>query len=172
MNLDPLIIDTPERCWPWTGSKTKGYADVRTGGKTVRLHRAVYELVCGPIPPDHDVHHTCENRACVNPSHLSVVPHRDHAREHHPEIIANILRTSQERQAQTHCKRGHEFTPENTRQRGHLRSCRACDRLTAEATRHRLRQRELLDGVRFDASGPELALDSPEDVSPDKETED
>jgi hypothetical protein len=29
----------------------------------------------------------------------------------------------------THCMRGHEFTPENTRWRGHKRNCRSCQRI-------------------------------------------
>lgn len=36
----------------------------------------------------------------------------------------------------THCKRGHEFTNENTRLTSKGRACRACDRLW-DAKRHR-----------------------------------
>jgi hypothetical protein len=40
---------------------------------------------------------------------------------------------------QTHCKRGHEFTAENTRQQGGSRNCRTCDYARREARNARRR---------------------------------
>jgi hypothetical protein len=39
--------------------------------------------------------------------------------------------------SKTHCKRGHEFTPENTRWSGRRRHCRACGRMHSAASRAR-----------------------------------
>lgn len=67
-------------CWVWLRGKiTAGYGETFVDGRVVYAHRASYELHVGPIPPDHDVHHRCEQRDCINPAHLEAKPHREHA---------------------------------------------------------------------------------------------
>jgi hypothetical protein len=111
-----------DACWPWrTAVNNKGYGAFR--GRTA--HRFAYALA----HPDADmrgldVHHTCCNKACMNPAHLQLLSHRDHLQVHETAIAAKNAR-------KTHCKRGHEFTPVNTRLRddGHIRrrQCRQCE---------------------------------------------
>lgn len=62
-------------CWEWTGSQhPEGYGSVRLpDGRTLNAHRAVYELVVGPIPAGITLDHLCRNRVCVNPSHMDPV---------------------------------------------------------------------------------------------------
>ena len=60
----------------------EGYGSVTYSGKVYHAHRVAYELAVGPVPPKHDLHHTCENRRCVNPDHLAVVTRSEHMRIH------------------------------------------------------------------------------------------
>lgn len=41
-------------------------------------HVYIWELKNGPLRNDHEVHHTCGNRACCNPSHLEAIPSHEH----------------------------------------------------------------------------------------------
>lgn len=117
----------PAGCWLWTGAvnsrTSRGYGVAWAGDRIQLAHRVAYELVIGPIPDDADIDHLCRNRLCVNPAHLEPVTHRE-----------NVLRgegPSAREARKTHCKNGHEFTPENTYAwpaRPWQRQCRRCVR--------------------------------------------
>lgn len=65
---------SPSGCWDWTGPRSHaGYA--RAGGRVA--HRALYEILVGPVPDGLELDHLCRNRACVNPAHLEPVTHRE-----------------------------------------------------------------------------------------------
>ena len=87
-------------CWQWTGS-TCGlpkhrYGQIRIGSLLapqapsgrVTAHRFAYWIVRGPIPNGLEPDHVCENKLCVNPSHLELVTHRENSyrRKHRGEV--------------------------------------------------------------------------------------
>jgi hypothetical protein len=114
-------------CWLWRGYiMPSGYGRVRWNGHKVLVHRAVYEILVGALPPysgtgkelDHAV---CRNRACANPTHIELVAHRINVLRGEG-VCAGFAR-------QTACKRGHEFIAANTRVYQGRRYCKPCQRL-------------------------------------------
>jgi hypothetical protein len=114
-------------CWMWTGNWTRrmvgDYGLAWSDGKLHRAHRISYQLFVGRIPDGLVIDHLCRVCRCVNPRHLEAVTQSVNIDR---GILGAIIRS---RKAQTHCKRGHEFTPENTKRKpGGRRECRACSR--------------------------------------------
>lgn len=69
-------------CWKWTGgSRGVGYGAVKIEGRAYDAHRVSYVIHKGAIPEGMVVMHTCDNRACVNPSHLELGSYRDNAKD-------------------------------------------------------------------------------------------
>lgn len=66
-----MIEIAPDGCWLWTGGLDQdGYGKFWLDGKTLRAHRAVYQLIYGIELDSETLHHKCRTRRCVNPDHL------------------------------------------------------------------------------------------------------
>lgn len=114
------FVPPGDGCRLWTGSTNNyGYGRFALDGRVVYAHRVAYELVVGPIPPGAQVCHTCDTPTCCNPDHLFLGTQA--------ENLQDMTRKGRHGNSRkTHCKNGHEFTPENTWTNGHRRVCRAC----------------------------------------------
>lgn len=76
------IVVMSNGCWLWNGAtNTNGYGHFvrRKDGrqKKTYAHRYVYSALVGPIPKGHEVHHSCYNRWCCAPAHLSTMTHAE-----------------------------------------------------------------------------------------------
>jgi hypothetical protein len=109
-------------CWEWNSTLTnEGYGVFTEARRQFKAHRRSYELLLGPIPDGLHLDHLCRNRKCVNPDHLEPVTSKVNALRG----FSPMAKTARK----THCTKGHEYTPENTRicpDGG--RDCRTCDR--------------------------------------------
>ena len=114
-------------CWIWLGSLTKdGYGSSMNRdylGESL-AHRLSYLAHVAPIQNGMEIDHLCRVRCCVNPSHLEPVPHA-------VNVLRGVRNPENHRNTRkTHCKRGHEFTSENTRIEQYggvkMRKCNIC----------------------------------------------
>jgi HNH endonuclease len=127
-------IDQTDACWIWTGGQTaSGYGRCKVAGKFRRAHRLTYELLVGPIPEDLVLDHLCRDKLCVRPDHLEPVTDRENILRGEGRAAVNA--------AKTHCRMGHEFTPDNTYEPpSGGRNCREC--LRQRKARWRQRERD------------------------------
>ena len=116
------VVKVPSGCWLWSASRDgDGYGmfSGRPDGGSIRAHIWAYEYHIGPVPIGHQLDHLCRKRSCVNPAHLEPVTPRENALRGDTVYAINAAKST--------CKRGHEFTDENTYiTSGGGRSCRAC----------------------------------------------
>lgn len=116
------VVVNEQGCWLWQRAKhPHGYGLMRVGSRAnktrtvIFVHRLAYLLWVEPIPQEYEVSHTCGHNACVNPDHLTSLPH------------IQVVRNGRAHTQRTHCPQGHAYSPENvyTYPDGR-RACRTC----------------------------------------------
>jgi len=110
------------------------YSGTRDTRKGVGVHRLVLLAFVGEPEPGQEACHNNDVPADNRLSNLRWGTHTDNMQDR--------LRNGRNPFAmKTHCKRGHEFTPENTRVANGARHCRECARLRQRSAPPRVRDR-------------------------------
>jgi hypothetical protein len=136
----PLILErilsrrrfTESGCHEYTGYiHPLGYGELVFKGKPIKVHRLFWICLHGPIAPwpKAVVLHSCDNRKCINPDHLSLGTQQQNIRD-------CLAKGRQASQRKTHCPRGHAYaehgeyysSPKCIQQANPWRRCRECNR--------------------------------------------
>ena len=124
-----LLADlSSNSCWiPKLTSRRDGYTYASICGRIFLLHRvsySVYYKVSLDYLENKLVLHKCNRRDCFNPEHLYIGTQKDNMQDC-LKAGHNINKNT------THCPKGHEYTPENTRVCRGKRYCRKCGKETS-----------------------------------------
>ena len=66
----------------------RGYPRIKRHKVPYRLHRWIYQKMYGlKLTTNMHVHHTCQNKMCINFQHLKVTTRSEHLRDHARESI-------------------------------------------------------------------------------------
>jgi hypothetical protein len=115
---EKTTIDPLTGCWLYNGTIKNGYGRIENNGFGYRVHRVSAVLYLGYVIDDEtfEISHKpeCPNKNCWNPAHLYIAMHTENMTD--------------KTRVRTHCKNGHEFTPENTylNSRDNGRMCKIC----------------------------------------------
>jgi hypothetical protein len=138
--FEKVKIGASTECWEWTACRVKGYGRMSDGRDRYATHIA-WELHHGvPFPKGKVACHRCDNPPCVNPDHLFAGTQKDNILD---AIGKGKLpnRTAHNKGFRGRkCRRGHEFTSENTilRKSGG-RTCRICHRVSVNRYNRKIR---------------------------------
>lgn len=121
-------------CWIWQRAKTQaGYGRVHFQGRVNYAHRAAYIATHGEVSEGLELDHLCRVPSCCNPKHLEPVTHQENCARSPIHVFFHPELRTQFTQPATHCKHGHELTPEN-RYKGGRGRCAICARRYAAET--------------------------------------
>lgn len=76
-----VVVDV-DGCYIWQGptsgttGRGRGYARMALDGRTMAVHKVMWVIKNGPVPPKKQLDHICRKRLCVNPDHTEMVTHK------------------------------------------------------------------------------------------------
>lgn len=102
-------------CWDWQSSITKhGYGRFIWNGRQTSAHRYSYETFVGQLIDGLIIHHKCNNRRCVNPSHLQQVTQKTNVKLGKRAYVSHT------------CKYDHALVAKNVYWVKGKKQCKAC----------------------------------------------
>jgi hypothetical protein len=124
MRLFSRVLITPG-CWWWLGTLDgHGYGVLGRGSRgagNIGAHRAMWELLIGPVPDGMVFDHLCRNPPCVNPEHGEIVTPGENTRRGYSASVLHSLRDT--------CGEGHPKDGWTKRRTGSAhRYCKTCAR--------------------------------------------
>lgn len=120
------LVSKGDTCWNWTGRLfASGYGAFSLRGVSLRAHRVSFALANLEIEPGMEIHHTCENKRCVNPEHLEEMTVEEH----------------RALQRKPYCSKGHPMRSPNLIYKRGSRICKTCH-YEANRERHARRLQE------------------------------
>lgn len=114
-------VNPETSCLEWSTPNKNGYFLMHYKGGSLGIHRLSYLFWNGALEKGKVIMHTCDNRKCWNPKHLVQGTYSDNRLDCLSKGRWNVKKT--------HCKRGHEFTLDNTMLKKAGRACRECNNM-------------------------------------------
>lgn len=146
----------PDACHPWSPTRKNShrYGFFKIGGTNVMAHRWwLMQCLGRELRQDELSLHTCDNPPCCNGAHL-------YPGDQYQNMQDALVRGRRDHvhdwsRSKTHCKRGHEFTPENTYivPGTGRRSCKTCRLALVLARARRARGEDPTEGPICDLCG-------------------
>ncbi len=91
-----VIPESNNDCMEWQGYvNPSGYGKLMHDLKPYRAHRLSYLVFKGEIPKEKEVCHMCDNKKCINPSHLFLGTHQQNMNDMVKKGRQNSVRGSQ-----------------------------------------------------------------------------
>lgn len=93
-------VDKSGDCWVWIGAlSSNGYGEIYFNHQHLTVHRTSWLIAHGNIPNGMYVCHHCDNKQCVNPSHLYIGTHLDNTRD---AVVRHRMATGNRQGSHTH----------------------------------------------------------------------
>ena len=74
-------IKSSDECWNWIGGLVGEYGRIYIDSIQFKSHRISWHIANGDIPSGKLILHKCDNKKCVNPSHLYLGTSSDNMRD-------------------------------------------------------------------------------------------